>query len=193
MAKLNSFPSWETLANAAWIRKFETILKILEEEKLYILPDIWFHRRYRSIITVKKIYNVLKRELLYLWRQLPIIFFRRKKKQTPTRLLLHAHDASLNYRDITIHTPDTDVFILAITMWVIETRFVIKTGKQNNLRLIDVENVVNGIDYKYKGCVCEALLGLHALTGCDTTSAFHGHGKVKALQVISETWFCGDF
>ena len=37
-------PSWETLVNAARIRKFVPILKILEETEPNILPDIWYHR-----------------------------------------------------------------------------------------------------------------------------------------------------
>ena len=76
------------------------------------------------------------------------------------------------------------MFILAITMWVIEARIFIKTGKENNLKLIDVEKVVNGIDYENKASVWEGLLGLHAFTGCDLLSAFHSRGKVKALQAI---------
>ena len=73
------------------------------------------------------------------------------------------------------------MFIWAITMWVIETRICINTGKQNNLKLIYAEKVVNGINYEKKASVCEALLGLHAFTSCNITSAFHGHRKVKAL------------
>ena len=34
LTKLNSLPSWETLVNAARIRKFEPILKILYGEKV---------------------------------------------------------------------------------------------------------------------------------------------------------------
>ena len=37
---------------------------------------------------------------------------------------------------------------------------------------------------KKKASVCEALLGLHAFTSCDTTSAFHGHRKIKALRAM---------
>ena len=73
------------------------------------------------------------------------------------------------------------MFVCAITMWVIETRICINTGKQNNLKLIYAEKVVNGINYEKKASVCEALLGLHAFTSCNITSAFHGHRKVKAL------------
>ena len=32
--------------------------------------------------------------------------------------------------------------------------------------------------------VCDALLGLHALTGCDTTSAFKRRGKKTGLQLL---------
>ena len=60
------------------------------------------------------------------------------QEEADTRLLLDAHDVSLNYQDIIIHTPDADVLILFITMWVIEPRIFIKTEEQ-------VEKVVNGI------------------------------------------------
>ena len=59
------------------------------------------------------------------------------QEEAETRLKLHAQDASLNYQDIIIHTSDTDVFILAIAMWVIETKIFIKTGNQSKLRLIN--------------------------------------------------------
>ena len=42
--KFNSLPSRETLVNAARIRKFVPILKLLEETEPNILPDIWYHR-----------------------------------------------------------------------------------------------------------------------------------------------------
>ena len=54
LTKLNSLPSWETLENAAPIRKFEPIVKILEETKPDILPGIWYHRKWRSIFAMNK-------------------------------------------------------------------------------------------------------------------------------------------
>ena len=97
--------------------------------------------------------------------------------EADTRLFLHVHDASLNYQDIIIHRPGTGVFILAIAVSVIEARIFFKTGKKNNLKLIDVEKIVNGIDYENIASVCEVLLGLHAFTGWDTTTAFYGCWK----------------
>ena len=81
------------------------------------------------------------------------------QEEADTRLLLRAHDASVNYHNIVIQTPDTDVLILAIAVRVSETKFYVKTGKQNKLRLIDVEKVVDGIDYNNRADVSEALLG----------------------------------
>ena len=50
--------------------------------------------------------------------------------------------------------------------------------------MIDAEKVVNGIDYENKANAFETLLGLHALTGCNATSALHGFGKKKALRAM---------
>ena len=36
---------------------------------------------------------------------------------------------------------------------------------------------------KYSQVNCAALLGIHAFTGCDSTSAFKGKGKVKAIRL----------
>ena len=106
------------------------------------------------------------------------------QEEAGTCLLLHAHDESQNHQDIIIQTLDTDVFILAITIWSIEARIFIKTGKQNKLRLTDVEEVVNVIDYENKVGLRETFLELHVFTGCDTTGTFYGHGKVKAPRAM---------
>ena len=52
--KGNYLPSWETLVNAAQIRKLELILKILEKTEPDILQGIWYHRKCRSTCAVKK-------------------------------------------------------------------------------------------------------------------------------------------
>ena len=39
---------------------------------------------------------------------------------------------------------------------------------------------------KYSQVNCAALLGIHAFTGCDSTSAFKGKGKVKAIRLLQE-------
>ena len=34
--------------------------------------------------------------------------------------------------------------------------------------------------------VCEALLGMHAITGCDTVSSFAGKGQLSAFQLVKK-------
>ena len=35
--------------------------------------------------------------------------------------------------------------------------------------------------------ICQALIGVHAFTGCDSVSAFGGQGKIKALNLINKS------
>ena len=56
------------------------------------------------------------------------------------------------------------------------------TGKGNKKRLIDISDLARGLTQPF----CSALLSLHAYTGCDSTSAFKGKGKVKAVKVLQQ-------
>ena len=42
------------------------------------------------------------------------------------------------------------------------------------------------VDGILKQEICKALIGLHALTGCDTVSAFAAKGKWRPLQMIAK-------
>lgn len=50
------------------------------------------------------------------------------------------------------------------------------------MRIIDLQKVTAALGYK----LCVALIGLHVFTGCDTTSAFYGKGKKRALDIASK-------
>lgn len=52
--------------------------------------------------------------------------------------------------------------------------------EKNQIRLIDISRLgtILGKD------VCTSLIGVHAWTGCDSTSSFAGQGKVKAINLI---------
>ena len=55
-----------------------------------------------------------------------------------------------------------------------------KCGTKNRVRYIYINKLRHGLG----DGVCNALIGMHAFTGCDTVSAVAGHGKPGALKLI---------
>ena len=53
----------------------------------------------------------------------------------------------------------------------------------NSRRHMDVSNIVSALEAKQVG-LAAALPAMHALTGCDYTSAFYKKGKVKLLDIL---------
>jgi len=51
-------------------------------------------------------------------------------------------------------------------------------------QLIDISDLARGLTEEP---FCTVLLSLHAFTGCDSTSAFKGKGKVRALKTLQQT------
>ena len=70
---------------------------------------------------------------------------------------------------------DTDVLVLAIAQMshLALTELWLEFGDGKNYCLISVHTIASRMDYEK----ARALLFFHALTGCDTTSAFTGRGK----------------
>ena len=83
---------------------------------------------------------------------------------------------------MTIRTVDTDVVVLAVAMFrkIKPEEMWIALGSGANLRYIGVHEIANKLD----SSTCAALPMFHALTGCNTVSAFAGRGKKTAW----ETW-----
>ena len=102
------------------------------------------------------------------------------QEEADTKMFLCAKFASdLGYSEICFHTVDTDVFVLAMyfQMRITSARFfiVLRTGGRKKVLVIS--------DSTLPKEMAEALPGWHALTGCDSTSAFHGKGKSKAFAL----------
>ena len=112
------------------------------------------------------------------------------QEEADTRILLHAKNISQSFRRVVIHTPDTDVFMIALGVsGDVDVDLYIKTGVQNKTRLINLSEVkellnINNNSLGDINLTCKALLGLHGFTGCDTVSAFSGKGKVKPLKLM---------
>ena len=112
-------------------------------------------------------------------------------EEADTRILLHAKHTSLTYPKVLNSSPDTDVFIICLSVHTrTEANLYFLTNVKSSRRTIDVSKVADYIFDTLKQCdvskeaLMESLIGFHSFTGCDTISAFTGRGKVKPLKLI---------
>jgi len=108
-----------------------------------------------------------------------------EQEEADTRLFLHAkHAADCGFKSIVIQSDDTDVAIIGLNFipQISEhgTQLYMKMGTRNRLKYINLTD----IQQRLGTGLCDALIGLHALTGCDTVSAFCGRGKNKGLSCL---------
>ena len=115
------------------------------------------------------------------------------QEETDTRMFFHLLDGCRRRNKFVIHTDDTDVFLLALAVSErTGTSIFIKTGTKGKSRIIDLDAIKQSIKEKYlpndvnMDDFTQALVSLHAFTGCDTVSAFAGKGKLKALKTMCE-------
>lgn len=54
------------------------------------------------------------------------------------------------------------------------------TGNQS--RIISLKKVCDNVGRE----MCNLMIGIHAFTGCDSVSSFHGKGKRKAWKILSD-------
>ena len=92
-------------------------------------------------------------------------------EETDTRMVLHArHTAG----PCVIHSDDTDVFILLLSHSRDLGECYIKKGRGAKTRLLKLSNVVSTLEKQLdrgikKQLFMKALIGVHAITGCDTS------------------------
>lgn len=109
-------------------------------------------------------------------------------EEADTRMILHALDAShqldvhgVTDKSIMIRTVDTDVVVLCVSFFtkLHVNELWIAFGVGRSFRYIATHEVARSLG----PAACGGLLFFHALTGCDTVSAFFGLGKVTAFDV----------
>lgn len=108
-------------------------------------------------------------------------------EEADTKIILHALDASQNgATEVKIHSPDTDVLILALHRYpTLCQNTIFVTGKGNNRREINLQPIAQALGPSK----LSALPFFHSLTGADNTGSFMGKGKStcwKAFNTISE-------
>ena len=106
------------------------------------------------------------------------------QEEANTRLLIDANHAAVSgYEKVVIKSSDSDVEVISVALQhKIATRIYILSGTKQRMRLIDISEINTKLNLE----VCDALLSLHAFTGCDSASAFLGKGKKKALKIVQK-------
>ena len=107
------------------------------------------------------------------------------QEDTDTRVVLYCKRGKENgFKYARLRSPDSDIFFILIyyAQYLQGITILFETGKGNKKRIINVTKIAE----KYSQVNCAALLGIHAFTGCDSTSAFIGKGKVKVIGLLKK-------
>jgi hypothetical protein len=100
-------------------------------------------------------------------------------EEADTRLFVHVkHTAIQGLKTSLVVITNTDVVVLAISMFAKLDKLWIAFGKGKDLRWIPIHEISNALGPR---ALC--LPFVHAFTSCDTVSAFRGKGKRTAWQV----------
>ena len=84
-------------------------------------------------------------------------------------------------RDAVIFTVDSDIVILTCNfVQMLEINLLVQIGSGNSYRVIHVN------DHTWSDSIIQSLPSLHAISGCDAVSAFHGIGKATWLSKIQK-------
>ena len=118
------------------------------------------------------------------------------QEEADTRMLLHAAHANDTFSAagiqgrIVIKSPDTDVLVLAVhyfpQMDSVKERWI-ETGVVS-IRTTDLRRFipVHDICRSHSPVFIKILPAIHALTGCDSTSAFFGIGKKSVYTMVTD-------
>ena len=75
-----------------------------------------------------------------------VLQLKRNHEEADTRMLLHAKHASLTYPKVLNSSPDTDIFIICLSVHTrIAANLYFLTGVKNYRRIIDVSKVVTSL------------------------------------------------
>ena len=109
------------------------------------------------------------------------IIFECNHEEADSRMVLHN---CLEDTNVLVVSKDTDVLVLMVFV------FVYHQPNKEWFMKIEADKYVNiGAIVKHFGDeFCLKHTHIHALTGCDTTSFFHGIGKVKASTAFRSIW-----
>ncbi|GFO29333.1 hypothetical protein PoB_005583800 [Plakobranchus ocellatus] len=104
-------------------------------------------------------------------------------EEADSRIILHCMYASQQptTERVIVRPPDSDVFLLPLSLSdAINKPLIFDTGSGNNRRQLNITDLAATMSKR----LCDAIIGLQAFTGCNSTSCFAGKGKLKALKML---------
>ena len=107
------------------------------------------------------------------------------QEEADTKIILHCVHASNQppCEKIIVRSPDTDDFLLLLAFSSeIKKNLFFDTSTGNNRCQLAISNLSDKTPSKLR----QALLGLHAFTGCDSTSSFIGKAKIRPLSIMKK-------
>ena len=107
--------------------------------------------------------------------------FQGRHEEADTLIALHAKQ--LCEKSLLVRSSDTDVLIILIALVcrLSAQNVIVDFGHGNTRRFISVSGIVETLNKTSPGLTI-ALLGFHALTGCDYTSSFNRKGKIQPFK-----------
>ena len=108
------------------------------------------------------------------------------QEEADKRMVLHARNTA---GPCVIHSDDTDVFMLLLCHSRDLGECYIKKGRGAKTRIIELSKAFSTLEKQLdrgieKQSFMKALIGIHAITDCDTISAFSGKGKWKGVHLL---------
>lgn len=162
-----------------------------KEALLTFLVDQWRTLKIESNLKLYATYGDKCNLLVFVRDSFPdvrvIDDLRSDHEEADTRMLAHAKNAAQDYARIIIRSPDTDVAIMCIafTNQFHPSSLYFATGVKTKRRVLSMDTMHQSLKDIHQ-LLPAALLGFHALTGCDSTSAFYGKGKRSSFNVVKQ-------
>ena len=102
------------------------------------------------------------------------------KEETDTRIILHSyHACDSGYGNNLVSSPDTDVWLLLLTLSSVFTeRVQFTTGSKNSA----IVTAIKALAREFEPSHFRALPGFHAFTSCASVDAFLSKVKVRPFQ-----------
>ncbi|KAJ8387962.1 hypothetical protein AAFF_G00147530 [Aldrovandia affinis] len=144
----------------------------------------WKTPKLRDRLNDKQLYVTSEESCLHItkdqWAE--VASLQSNQEEADTRIILNAaHAAEEGYSAVVVTADDTDVLLLCLAFSAdISCPLFQNCGTKNRVRYLDITKLCQALG----DCVCNAVIGMYAYTGCDTLSAFTGRGKLRALKLI---------